>query len=78
MKEPWTGELIGRMHNADVTYEDLGNELGWGKPYIGMILNGQRNPDGAKEKMLAAFEAIVSRRSGKHSVNDDQSNKTDS
>lgn len=62
MKELWTGELIGKMHNADVTYDDLAKELGWVKGYVGMILNGQRNPMGAKEKLFAAFDRIVARR----------------
>lgn len=62
MKDEWTGNLIGRMHNADVTFEELGAEVGWGKPYISMILNGSRNPAGAREKLEAAFEAIVTRR----------------
>ena len=34
LKEEWTGNLVGRMHNADVTFEELGAEVGWGKPYI--------------------------------------------
>jgi len=62
MREKWTGDLIGRMHNADVTFDELGAELGWGKSYISMILNGTRNPNGAQEKMEAAFEAIVERK----------------
>lgn len=70
MKEAWTGELIGRMHNADVTFEELSKEVGWGKPYISMILNGSRAPNGAKDKLETAFEHIVQRR--KH---DDPTNK---
>lgn len=62
MKEAWTGELIGKMHNADVTYDDLANEVGYVKGYVSMILNGQRNPMGAKEKLYAAFDRIVARR----------------
>lgn len=62
MKEKWTGDLIGRMHNEEVTIEELGNEVGWVKGYVSMILNGQRNPMGAKEKLEAAFNAIVERR----------------
>ena len=62
MKEKWTGDLIGKMHNAEVTFDALGAEVGWGKPYISMILNGIRSPVGAKEKLEAAFEAIMQRR----------------
>lgn len=62
MKEKWTGRLIGRMHNEDVTYEELGAEMGVGKAYVSMILNGARKPAGIKERMEAAFEAIIARR----------------
>lgn len=66
VKEEWTGNLIGRMHNADVTFEELGNEVGCGKPYISMILNGSRSPAGAREKLETAFDEIVKRRSDDH------------
>lgn len=62
MPKEWTGLLIGRMHNERVTYEELAEELGVTKPYIGMILNGKRNPPGIQEKMEAAFERIVQRK----------------
>ena len=62
MKEKWTGELIGRMHNEDITFDELGAEVGWGKPYISMILNGLRSPAGAKEKLETACDAIIKRR----------------
>jgi hypothetical protein len=62
LKEEWTGVLIGKMHNADVTIEDLANEMGWVKGYVSMILNGHRKPSGAREKLESAFDSIVSRR----------------
>ena len=62
MKEKWTGELIGRMHNEDVTFDELGAEAGWGKSYISMILNGLRSPAGAKEKLESALDAIIEQR----------------
>lgn len=44
MPETWTGNLIGRMHNKGITYDDLAEEMGVGKAYISMILNGKRKP----------------------------------
>lgn len=61
-KEKWTGRLIGRMHNEGVTYEELGAELGISKAYVSMILNGGRKPKGIKERMEAAFEAVLDKR----------------
>ena len=57
--EPWTGRLIGRMHNNKVTLEQLAAHLGWTKSYCSMILNGQRKPRGIREKMEAAVSDII-------------------
>ena len=62
MKERWTGDLVGKMHVHDITYEDLASEVGWGKAYVSMILNGQRRPEGAREKLEAAVVSIIERR----------------
>ena len=62
MPEKWTGDLVGRMHNARVTMEELGNELGIRKSYVSMILNGSRKPSGAQQRFEAAFESILQRR----------------
>lgn len=62
MKEEWTGELIGKMHNNNVTYEQLAQELNWTKGYISMILNGGRSPEGAREKLEEAYNMILLKR----------------
>ena len=62
MKDLWTGELVGKMHVAEITLEDLGKEMGLSKAYISQILNGVRKPPNAKERLNAAFDAIVRKR----------------
>ena len=62
MKEPWTGDLIGKMHNNDVTYDELATELGVTKAYVSMILNGSRAPADAKERLQAAFDHVLEKR----------------
>ena len=62
LPEPWTGELIGRMHNAGVTYDDLAKEMNCTKSYISMLLNSRKKPDGIQERMEAAFERVLARR----------------
>ncbi len=59
MPEKWTGRLIGKMHNERITYDDLAAELGVTKPYISMILNGKRNPDGIRRRMEEAVDRLV-------------------
>lgn len=62
MSEKWTGILIGKMHNERVTYEELANEMGVGKPYISMILNGSRKPKNIKKRMEEAFASVLEKR----------------
>ncbi len=64
MPEMWTGDLIGRMHNAKVTKVDIANEMGVSKSYISMILNGVRESKNAEARLNAAFDAIMARRKG--------------
>lgn len=59
MKEEWTGNLVGRMHNADVKASDLAEKLGWTTSYVSMVLNCKRSPVGAREKLEAAFDSVV-------------------
>lgn len=62
MPEEWTGNLIGRMHNARITYDDLAEEMGCGKAYVCMILNGRRNPPDAEARLNEAFDRAKQRK----------------
>ena len=62
LPEKWTGNLVGRMHNEKVRLEDLANEMGVSKGYVSMLLNGQRKPPNAKERLNAAFQAVLDKR----------------
>lgn len=62
MKANWTGDLIGKMHVHEVTYDELAEELGVCKSYVSMILNGKRNPHDAKERFQAALDNILMKR----------------
>lgn len=50
------------MHNARVSYDDLAAELGLTKGYLSMILNGKRNPPGARKRLEDAVKAVIERR----------------
>lgn len=64
MPETWTGNLIGKMHNKDVTYDELAKEMGVTKSYVSMILNGHRRPPDIRNRMEVAFNCIIQRRNG--------------
>ncbi len=68
MPEKWTGRLIGKMHNARVTFEELAGEMGVTKSYISMLLNGKRKPEGIQKRMEAALDAILQKRSDNSST----------
>ena len=62
MPEKWTGELIGKMHNHDITRKQLADELGVTKSYVTMILNGSRKTANGREKLEAAYVAVLKRK----------------
>lgn len=62
MPEKWTGDLVGKMHNAKITQEDIAKELGTTKAYISMILNGNKKPKNARKRLEAAFQAAYQKK----------------
>lgn len=62
MPEPWTGRLVGKMHNNGVTLQDMADEMNCTKAYVSMILNSKKRPDNARERCESAFERIIARR----------------
>lgn len=60
--DKWTGELIGKMHNNCVTFDDLAQKLGLTKGYVSMILHCKRTPANAKERFETALEEIIKER----------------
>lgn len=62
--DKWTGELVGKMHNNKVTFEELGNKLGITKGYVSMVLNCQRKPPNAEERFNKAVDEIIRGRMG--------------
>ena len=59
MPEKWTGQLIGRMHNYKVTYDDLSKKMGLSKGYISQVLNCSRRPPNAQQRFESAVNEII-------------------
>lgn len=59
MPAQWTGELVGRMHNAGVTAKQLAAELGKNPKYVSGVLNEHYAPKKAEQEFNAAFERIA-------------------
>lgn len=62
MLEKWTGELVGAMHMAGVTKKQLAESVGWNDKYLSVVLNGHKNPKGAKEKLFDALNRLIAER----------------
>lgn len=59
MPAPWTGDLVGRMHNAGVTCKELAAQLGKNDKYVSQVLNGHYAPKKSEAEFNAAFAAIL-------------------
>lgn len=62
MSAQWTGELIGKMHNARVTAKQLAAELGKNPKYVSCVLNGHYAPRKAEQEFNAALERLAGRK----------------
>ncbi len=60
MPAKWSADLLGDMHLAGITAKQLAAEVGWNTKYLSVVLNGHKNPKGAKDKLRAAFDRLVS------------------
>lgn len=62
MPAQWTCDLVGQMHKEKITKSQLAEELGVSREYVSMILNGHREPAGAKERFEIALNRIIERK----------------
>lgn len=63
MPAQWTAQIIGQMHLNGVTAKDLANEVGWNPKYLSQVLNSRVTPRNAEEKLSAALNRIIERKS---------------
>ena len=62
MLAQWIGELVGRMHNHKISKSQLAEHMGVSREYVSMVLNGHREPAGAKERFRTAVAEIVAKK----------------
>ena len=68
MAEQWTGRIVGLLHTHRITQAELATELGITAQYVSMVLNGKKSSKGIDERMEAAIQAIVDRRTSKQTA----------
>ena len=42
LNEPWTANVVGRMHRYGIKNDELARKCGWSPQYISMVLNGKK------------------------------------
>lgn len=63
MPAQWTAEIISKMHLNSVTAKELATEAGWNPKYLSRVLNSRVDPKNAEEKLSAALNRIIERKS---------------
>ena len=63
MPAQWTGVVVGKIHNNQLTAKELAKELGWNDKYLSQVLNSDNPPKGAERKVNEALDRIIERKS---------------
>jgi transcriptional regulator with XRE-family HTH domain len=77
MLAQWICDLVGKMHKWKISKKELAAELDVTPEYVSMILNGHREPTGAKEKFEAALGRLIERKKFEAHVAEIQNNRKD-
>ena len=59
MPAQWTGNLVGRMHNAGISIKELAAFMGKHEKYLSQVLNGHREPKRAEQEYNAALDELI-------------------
>lgn len=51
INEPWTGNVVGRMHTYGIKGEELADKCGYSPQYLSMVLNGKKDFKSEEAKM---------------------------
>lgn len=58
MPQPWTAEIVGKMHLYGIRGGQLAKQLGWTRQYLSQVLNSKRNVASAEQKVREALETL--------------------
>ena len=63
MPAQWTGVVVGKIHNNQLTAKELAKEIGWNDTYLSQVLNSENPPKDAEQKVNEALDRIIERKS---------------
>lgn len=58
MPAQWTGELIGEIHNADLTIKNVAQEAGYHPKYVSQVLNGKVDSPNMEKRLRDALARL--------------------
>lgn len=59
MLENWIGEVVGKMHIANIEGRELAQHMGVTAGYLSMLLNGKRSPEGIEHRIKEALDELI-------------------
>lgn len=62
MPAQWTGELVGKMHNAGITAKQLAAQMKKNPKYVSQILNGHCSPKKAESEFNQALNELIAQK----------------
>lgn len=62
MLAQWMEAFFGKKRAYKVKDAEIAAEVGWHPKYLSAVLNGHRSPQGAEEKLTAALDKIIERK----------------
>jgi predicted urease superfamily metal-dependent hydrolase len=62
MPEQWTGDVVGELHLANISMEQLADEVGWHPKYLSAVMNGHRKPKDAEQKVRDALDRLKAKK----------------
>lgn len=62
MLAQWKESFFGKKRAYKVKDAEIAAEVGWHPKYLSAVLNEHRSPQGAEEKLTAALDRIIERK----------------
>lgn len=62
MLAQWMEAFFGKKRAYKVKDAEIAAEVGWHPKYLSAVLNGHRSPQCAEEKLTAALDRIIERK----------------
>lgn len=59
MLEPWTGEVVGRMHIAGISHRELATACGFADNYLSYVLHGKKKGGKSRSRKGMTTKEII-------------------